>query len=52
MASSRTSKFDASEAITNELIRIIERGVFLGANRGPLAAARVPCATTASPIRA
>ena len=27
MARSRTSKFDASEAITNELIRIIERGV-------------------------
>jgi len=26
MARSRTSKFDASEAITNELIRIIERG--------------------------
>ena len=28
MARSSTSKFDASEAITNELIRIIERGVF------------------------
>ena len=27
MARSRTSKFDASKAITNELIRIIERGV-------------------------
>ena len=27
MARSRTSKFDASEAITSELIRIIERGV-------------------------
>jgi antirestriction protein ArdC len=27
MARSRTSKFDASETITNELIRIIERGV-------------------------
>ena len=27
MARSRTSKFDASEAITNELIHIIERGV-------------------------
>jgi antirestriction protein ArdC len=27
MARSRTPKFDASEAITNELIRIIERGV-------------------------
>ena len=27
MARSRTSKFDASEAITNELIRFIERGV-------------------------
>lgn len=27
MARSRTSKFDASDAITNELIRIIERGV-------------------------
>lgn len=27
MARSRTSKFDAPEAITNELIRIIERGV-------------------------
>ncbi len=27
MARSRTSKFDAPEAVTNELIRIIERGV-------------------------
>lgn len=27
MARSRSSKFDASDAITNELIRIIERGV-------------------------
>ena len=27
MARSRTSKFDASEATTNEIIRIIERGV-------------------------
>ena len=27
MARSRTSRFDASEAITNELIRVIERGV-------------------------
>ena len=27
MARSRTPKFDASEAITNEIIRIIERGV-------------------------
>jgi len=27
VARSRTSKFDASEAITSELIRIIERGV-------------------------
>ena len=27
MARSRTSKFNAPEAITNELIRIIERGV-------------------------
>ena len=27
MARSRTPKFDASEVITNEIIRIIERGV-------------------------
>ncbi len=27
MARSRTTKFDASEVITNEIIRIIERGV-------------------------
>ncbi len=27
MAQSRTSKFDASEVITNELVRVIERGV-------------------------
>ena len=43
MARSRTSKFDASEVITNELIRIIERGVLpwrkpwtVGASTRPL----------------
>ena len=53
MARSRTSKFDASEVITNELIRIIERGVLPW--RKPWtagASASVHCATTASPIRA
>ncbi len=49
MARSRTPKFDASEVITNEIIRIIERGVLPWRKPGPQAAAHAPCAWAVSP---
>ncbi len=51
MARSRTPKFDASEAITNEIIRIIERGVLPWRKPGPQVAALVPCAWEVNPTR-
>ena len=44
MARSRTPKFDASEVITNEIIRIIERGILPWRKPWTAGGSSAPCA--------